>query len=327
MEPQEELATSEPLVHREYLLLDSRRWLVEVRPEPGTPYAVSWVQPITVAALSLLIAIAAAIATDVGVRRRRMQQALEISTALNADKDRYLLALSHQIRTPLTAVVGFLDLLRGHDDLAPEERVEFLNRAADHADEVAAIVHDILVVTRDDLDLLVVTTEPTNPVREAVAVASSIPLSASSTIDINPAVTEAPLAMGDPVRVRQIIRNLVANAIRHGGHSIHINAHRLGDEVVTIVADDGPGLSEPIAERLRLDGPSAAFDVETTGETRSDSLGLGLRVAWLLAERMGGRIEYRRSGALTMFELILPAAKLAGPASGPVVAEPSEEVR
>ena len=179
------------------------------------------------------------------------------------------MALSHQIRTPLTAVVGFLDVLRTHDDLTEGESAEFLNRAADHAEEISAIVHDILIVTRDDLDRLVVTAQPTNPVREAMAVASSVPLG-DAVIEINPDVCDAPYALGDPVRVRQIIRNLVANAIRHGGRSVHISDAR-----------------------------------------REDSLGLGLKVVWLLAERMRGRVEYRRSGSLTMFELKLLAVDTA----------------
>jgi signal transduction histidine kinase len=303
MSPSEALTTSESLIHREYFLVGDRRWQFEVTPRAGTPFAVDWRTPVLVAITSLTAAAMATFATHSVSRRRRDQREYEVSTGLNDEKDRFLLALSHQVRTPLTAVVGFLDLLRSHDDLDDAERDEFLNRAADHADEVAAIVHDILVVTRDDLDLLVVTTQPTNPVKEALAVASSIPLG-DAVIDIHPDVREAPLASADPVRVRQVIRNLVGNAIRHGGSSIHISAHRLADEVVVTVADDGPGLSDEVATALRRDGPEAVSDPQ-----RSDSLGLGLRVAWLLAHRMQGRIEYRRSGSFTMFDFILRAVE------------------
>lgn len=295
------ITTSESLVHKEYLLVGDRIWQVQVTPAPGTAYALDLSTARMLAVIGGLLAVAAGGWTHLFVRRRRAKQDLDISTGLSHEKDRFLLALSHQIRTPLTAVVGFLDLLRSHDDIGPEEHDEFLNRAADHADEVAAIVHDILVVTRDDLDLLVVTAAPTNPVKEAMAVAASIPLG-EATIEIHPTPAEAPIALADPVRVRQVLRNLVGNAIRHGGTSVHISAHQLAGEVVVTVADDGPGLPEPVADRLRIEGPQSVFDPE-----RSDSLGLGLRVAWLLADRMQGRIEYRRSGTLTMFELILPA--------------------
>lgn len=300
--PHDEITTSEPLIHKEYFVVGERRWRFDVTPAEGTVYAVDGSAATLVGALAAVLALGTAGFTEVLLRRRHAQQQLELSAGLSKDKDRFLLALSHQIRTPLTAVVGFLDVLRSHQDLEPEEREEFLNRAADHAEEVAAIVHDILVVTRDDLDMLVVTAQPTNPVKEALAVASAIPLN-DATIDINPPLSDAPMAVGDPVRVRQVVRNLVANAIRHGGSNIHISVHRLGAEVVITVADDGPGLPEEVAARLRRLGPTALTDPD-----RADSLGLGLRVAWLLAERMAGRIEYRRSGSLTMFELILPAA-------------------
>jgi signal transduction histidine kinase len=305
--PDEEITTSETLVHKEYFLVGHRRWQFDITPRPGTAYSVDQSSALLTGSLGLLLAGMASFITETTVRRRRSERQAEISTGLSQDKDRFLLALSHQIRTPLTAVVGFLDLLRSHDDLDASEHEEFLNRAADHADEVAAIVHDILVVTRDDLDLLVITAQPTNPVREALAVASSIPLG-DAAIDIHPLLDDAPLALADPVRVRQVVRNLVANAIRHGGASIHISAHRLGEDVVVTVADDGPGLPDAVVERLKASGPQSVFDSE-----KSDSLGLGLRVAWLLAERMRGRIEYRRSGSLTMFDLILPSADASRP--------------
>lgn len=303
LSPTDAFTASEPLIHKEYLLVGERRWQFEVTPRAGTAFAVDWQTPAMVAITTLIAAVVGVFATHSVSRRRQDRREYEVSTGLSDEKDRFLLALSHQIRTPLTAVVGFLDLLRTHDDLDEFEREEFLNRAADHADEVAAIVHDILVVTRDDLDLLVVTTQPTNPVKEARAVASSIPLG-DAVIEIHPDVGEAPIASADPVRVRQVIRNLVGNALRHGGRSIHISAHTLANEVVVTIADDGPGLSEEVAEMLRLHGPEAVSDPQ-----RSDSLGLGLRVAWLLAHRMQGRIEYRRSGSYTMFDLVLRAVE------------------
>lgn len=305
------IAASDPLLHREYLFVGDRRWEFAVAPRPGTLYSIDWTVPVVAALMAALVATAGVLVTEAVTRRRRALRELQTAGALSHDKDRFLLALSHQIRTPLTAVVGFLDVLRTHDDLDEAEQLEFLNRAADHADEVAAIVHDILVVTRDDMDLLVITTQPTNPVREARAVAASVPLG-EAVIEINPTESESPLALADPVRVRQILRNLVANAIRYGGKSVHVTAHRLAGEVVITVADDGPGLPDELLEMWDSDdkrpGPA---------DQRPDSLGLGLRVARLLAARMQGRIEYRRSGSLTMFELILRATDSDHPSAVP----------
>ncbi len=298
---QEDISTSEPLIHKEYLLVGGRAWQFDVTPRAGTPYTVNRTLPVLAGMLALVMAIAATFVTELLVRRRRLQGELAVTAGLNADKDRFLLALSHQIRTPLTAVVGFLDVLRFQDDLTTDEIEEFVEQAADQAAEVAAIVRDILVVTRDDLDLLVVTAEPTNAVREAHAVVASLPRGALS-IDIQPPAAECPLVIADPVRLRQIVRNLVGNAARHGGDSIHISVHRRGEEVVVSVADDGPGLPAEVAEQLHASGADWI-----SADQASDSLRLGLRVAWLLAERMRGRIEYRRSGPLTVFELILPA--------------------
>lgn len=319
LSPTDAIAPSDALLQREYLFVGDRRWEFDLAPRPGTIYSVDWTVPVVAGGLAVLVAAAGMLVTHTVTRRRRTQRELVISGALSEDKDRFLLALSHQIRTPLTAVVGFLDVLRTHDDLEESEKVEFLNRAADQAEEMSAIVHDILVVTRDDLDMLVITTQPTNPVREALAVAAAVPLG-EAVIEIHPSVAESPLALADPVRVRQILRNLVANAIRYGGRSVHITAHLLADEVVITVADDGPGLPDDVLGMWTSDDPRP-----NPVSHRSDSLGLGLRVARLLAVRMQGRIEYRRSGSLTIFELILRAAESDQPAPAliPRAAEPA----
>ena len=106
----------------------------------------------------------------------------------------------------------------------------------------------------------------------------------------------------DPTRVRQIVRNLVSNAIKHGGPTVWITGALRGRDYLLVVADDGEGI-----------GPEASRDLfepfAHSGEEAvlSGSVGLGLAVARQLARRLEGDLVYQRTDGWTQFLLHLPA--------------------
>lgn len=114
-------------------------------------------------------------------------------------------------------------------------------------------------------------------------------------------------ALADAGRLRQILRNLVSNAFRHGGPNVTIEASRVGPSIVLTVRDNGHGL--PKAEWQSI------FDSYYRSHTvtgRPDSVGLGLTVARQLARRMAGDLSYRMSDGESCFTLTLPAASAPG---------------
>jgi signal transduction histidine kinase len=108
-------------------------------------------------------------------------------------------------------------------------------------------------------------------------------------------------AIGDPVRVRQIIRNLLTNAIRYGGDRITIDIVGLGDTAVMAVSDNGPGI--PPSEQDRIFEP---YQIAHDPGSQPSSVGLGLAVARRLARLMEGSLTYERTGTISVFELTLP---------------------
>ncbi len=104
--------------------------------------------------------------------------------------------------------------------------------------------------------------------------------------------------VGDDVKVRQILRNLLSNAVEHGGSDVRIYGDIAGSSYVVSVEDGGPGLPAELAERL------AAMDTNPTPGSSEP----GLDVAWKLAAAMSGSIEYERIAGRTAFVLMLPAA-------------------
>ena len=106
----------------------------------------------------------------------------------------------------------------------------------------------------------------------------------------------------DPRRTRQIIRNLVSNALRYGGAQVVIRVQRIGDRVETKVCDDGDPIQQTEVEKI-----FKPFE-RGSGEGHPKSVGLGLSVARKLARLMEGDLTYRHIDGFSCFVLSLPAA-------------------
>ena len=105
----------------------------------------------------------------------------------------------------------------------------------------------------------------------------------------------------DPVRFRQVLRNLITNARRYGGGSIAIEVKQRGDAVAISVVDDGPGVPE--------DREQAIFEAYERGHansTQPGSVGLGLTVSRQLARLMDGDLTFQRRDSMTCFEFTVP---------------------
>ena len=109
-------------------------------------------------------------------------------------------------------------------------------------------------------------------------------------------------AWADPLRVRQILRNLLTNAIKYGGERVDVTVDRTDDVIRLVVCDDGPGIPRDEAELI-----FERYYRSAASPTQPGSVGIGLAVSRQLAEMMGGSLRYVPSGK-RYFELCLPAA-------------------
>ncbi len=216
-------------------------------------------------------------------------------------KDQLIASVSHELRTPMTSVLGFADLLQGSvGDLSEDERLEMLQAIVDHSLDITNIVDDLLTVARSDTGSLVVRSEAVDLFNEARAVVASRAVREATSIEV---VGESTLAIADPDRVRQVLRNLVVNAHRYGGGSIRVEVARDVVAAYVRVIDNGPGVDIEQVERI--------FEPYVrTQESMSQpaSVGLGLTISRRLARLMGGDVTYRRAGGKTTFELSVPIA-------------------
>ena len=253
------------------------------------------------AAPMLLLAgiVAAVYLVRMQATRRRIATLEELVRA----KGEFIASVSHELRTPLTVVVGFADLLRRTGtDLSSSDRAHMVAVIAEQSEEVSAIVEDLLVAARTDMEELTVTPIPIYLRAETTQVLETLYQSDSVAVRGHP-----PTAHADPARVRQILRNLLTNAKRYGGEKVGVELGRKSDAVASlIVKDDGDPI--PTEDRERIFEP---YQRARSQPERPGSIGLGLAVSRRLARLMGGDLTYRHEDGHSIFELSLPVTTLA----------------
>jgi signal transduction histidine kinase len=203
-------------------------------------------------------------------------------------------AVSHEVRTPLTAVVGIAQELDANwADIPDETRHELVGLVAEQAADMTAIVEDLLTAAKVQQGKLTIDPQPVDLSDVVVSVINQL------RIDPLPVVGSA-RAWADPQRVRQVMRNLVVNARRYGGHEIALVCGIDGGHAFLEVSDNGLGV--PLNRVNELFSPYAGT------EECPDSTGLGLSFSRQLAVMMGGNLTYRRVADRTVFRLTLPKA-------------------
>jgi signal transduction histidine kinase len=214
--------------------------------------------------------------------------------------------LSHELRTPVTAVQGYAEtLLEGHVD--EDKRREFLEVIHHHANRLNALVSALLRLSAIEARA------PEDTTREPVdlgaiarhVVATARPKSIEHEVTLETSFPEPARVWGDPLGVEQIVDNLVDNAIKYGkrGGTVRVNAVTEGDWMELRVSDDGPGIQAEHLPRL-----FERFYRVDPGRSRAEGgMGLGLAIVRHLTEAMGGRIDVEsKVGAGTTFTVTLP---------------------
>lgn len=286
------------------LKLGDHTWELAVGPGPAFPSSHLWPSLLVILAGTAIGAVLVGAGTLHRSRSglRLAEERLTLAEELNRAKDDFLAAVSHELRTPLASIQGFAALLN-EGQMPPEEEREALGIVLDQAQELANLVEDLLVDARASAGILTVSLEVCSLHGEVEAVLRSLPLQVMIEVD------ERLEVMADPVRLRQILRNLLRNASLYGGSRTTVRTAVEGSLVEIRVEDNGGGVPEGEAARL--------FSRYTRGSNASRSgagLGIGLHLSHNLAGLMGGDLRYERRNGWTSFVVSLPLAERHAPA-------------
>jgi signal transduction histidine kinase/CheY-like chemotaxis protein/HPt (histidine-containing phosphotransfer) domain-containing protein len=246
----------------------------------------------------------------------RLQEDYAAATAASQAKSMFLANMSHEIRTPMTAIQGFTDLLLDAE-LDSSRRLNYVQIIRRNGDYLLRLLDDILDFSKIEAGKMTVETITCSPVEIILDVASLMRVRAASKkvrfeVDFSYPIPET--IESDPTRLRQILANLVGNAIKFtesGQVRVKVSLHdpagapRLRLEV----HDDGPGMTAE--ECARLFRPFTQADSSTT--RKHGGTGLGLAISRRLATMLGGDLDVTsESGKGSVFALEVPTGSLEG---------------
>jgi signal transduction histidine kinase len=240
-------------------------------------------------------------------RTRALAETMAQLEVANQHKSDLLSTVSHELRTPLGAIKGYATaLLRFGPRIRPAERREFLESIDHAADRLSALIEDLLLAQRLEAGKL-----PINPERlDLAALAEEVVGEVAPRAAVHELTcqvpTELPVARGDPRRVRQVLLNLLDNAVKYSpeGGPVEVGAHAQNGDVLVSVRDHGVGI--PTDELDRVFERFHRVESSLTRTTRGT--GLGLAICQGIVQAQGGRIwvESQGPGQGSTFWFTLP---------------------
>jgi PAS domain S-box-containing protein len=225
---------------------------------------------------------------------------IDVTEKVRAKKarDEFVATVSHELRNPMSVLLGLAqELANDYESFSEEERREIADVMAREADDASWIIEDLLVAYREDMSRVAIIAEAFDVTDEIDRVLESVDRSISVDIGEN-----SRQVFADPRRTRQILRNLISNAVKYGGGEIVVKTRRSGSSVEIMVCDEGEPLDSDESQRI--------FESYERGSGLLDSrsVGLGLSVARKLAGLMNGYLVYNHDGESASFIVTLPAA-------------------
>lgn len=233
---------------------------------------------------------------------------------LDSARKQFIANASHELRTPIFSLGGFVELL-DEENPSPEERAEFVRTMRQQIERLTKLTADLLDLSQLDAGAMVMQARSVDLgglAREVTKEFSARAELRGSRLELR-TPEQSVIARGDPDRVRQIIRILLDNALTHTpeGTNVTVTTYSANRRAELTVSDEGEGIPQRVQNRI--------FERFYTADSAGGS-GLGLAIASELAQRMRGRITISSSRRFTAFTLDLPPARQGATAPVPRIA-------
>jgi signal transduction histidine kinase len=246
----------------------------------------------------------------------RAQQESEAQARASEDQMRRFVAdASHELRTPLTSIRGFAELYRQGAVRSEDDVARLMGRIEAEGARMGLLVEDLLLLARLDQErpLTFAPVDLGAIAGDAVHDARAVQPERPVVLHLDESLTEAPVIVGDEARLRQVVGNLVTNALRHTPPATRVTV-TIGEEgghVVLAVADEGPGMAPEEARRVF----ERFYRVEASRSREAGGTGLGLAIVASLVAAHGGSVDVATApGEGATFTVRLPRS---GPKAAP----------
>ena len=240
-----------------------------------------------------------------GAQERELAKAREVARL----KDEFVFIAAHELRTPVAAIRGFLELVSESTTHFPKDVRENLQAISQASGHLNQLIDDLLQIARSEAGTIKISVAPVHllPIIKAV-VEELTPIAGERHITIAvDAHSILPRVFVDAQKVREIAVNLLSNAIKYNrdGGRVDVNMFRQGEAVVCEIRDAGYGIPKNQQEKIF----EKFFRAHTEGTERVLGTGLGLFISRMLVEKMGGSIAFSsKEGAGTTFSFSFPIA-------------------
>lgn len=248
--------------------------------------------------------------TSVNALVDTITQAMQEERASEKSKDELITNVSHDLRTPLTSIIGYLGLIEDHQYQSEEDIVKYSHIAYDKAKQMKNLVEDLFEYTKVQQHGAPVNLMTVDLGQLLEQVGASFELEADKKgIAINVSCEPTPLSItADPEKLGRLFSNLVANALKygHGASYIHLTAKQLGEKVVITVADDGEKIPAESVKHLF----ERFYRVESSRNKATGGTGLGLEIVQSIVELHHGSVTARSDDQETAFVVTLPVKQV-----------------
>ncbi|MEY2631621.1 MAG: hypothetical protein RIR00_275 [Pseudomonadota bacterium] len=234
-----------------------------------------------------------------------LQQAKQVAEQANQAKSRYITAISHELRTPLNSILGYAQILAADEGIPPQRRqaVSVIRRSGDHLLSVIEGTLDIARIEGGKLTLDVKAMDFTELMQQLVGMFELQARNKGLEFDYQPVGTLPAVVRADEKRLRQILINVLGNAVKFTGRGrVGLGVEFRRDMATFEVSDTGPGISPEDLERI--------FEPFARGSSaQAGGSGVGLTIARMLTDLMGGEMQVSSTlgaGSLFRIRLFLP---------------------
>lgn len=228
---------------------------------------------------------------------RELVTAREAAESANCSKSEFLANMSHEIRTPMTAIMGFAELLDAEGDrqITPRQRLEYIDTIKRNGEHLLSIINDILDLSKIEAGKMTVEcieTEPAQLIHDVLSLMAVKANAKNLKLAAEFATPYPQKIFSDPIRLRQILVNLVGNAIKFtevGGVQVVVRYLQSREQLEVDVRDTGIGIyPEQVGKLFR------SFEQADSSTTRRfGGTGLGLMISKRLAEMLGGDVTVK----------------------------------
>jgi len=248
------------------------------------------------------------IADDVNLASKKLQEAIERGDFAESSKDQLILNLAHDLRTPLTSVLGYLDIILRDDRLTKEQVHHFMTIAYTKSQRLEKLIDELFEITRMNYGRLTIERKPIDLSELLVQLSEELyPLFEKNRLTARLNADPHLQIQGDGDLLARVFENLLTNAARYGkdGKFVDIQCHAdEGDAVVQVI---NYGDRIPAEELPRLF--DMFYTVDKARTHKEGGTGLGLFIAKNIIEQHGGAISAQSDVIRTAFEVRLPRSR------------------